>query len=75
MRSRGSGAGVYKVGVAPPTTYAGNSREKDIRGGSGNAEDMQICRAFYKLQEAIQVANVDARFSFEGTGEFTGHGM
>ena len=70
-------------------TYAGNSRETDVRGaaaaetaaeaGADGSTDAScssssaaaaaaasVCRAFYKLQEAVQIAGVDERFVFKG---------
>jgi 23S rRNA U2552 (ribose-2'-O)-methylase RlmE/FtsJ len=58
-------SGAFKVGVSPAETYAG-SNAKRCHGESGGAIDAQICRAFYKLQEAVQVARVDENFSFAG---------
>jgi hypothetical protein len=78
--------------VSGAATYAGNSRETDVRGaaaaetaaaeaGADGSTDSDasssssaaaaaaaasVCRAFYKLQEAVQIAGVDERFVFKG---------
>ena len=70
------GSGALQVGVSGSATYAGNSRETNVReaeaaaaaGGAGGSEEAaaSICRAFYKLREAVQIAAVDERFTFKG---------
>ena len=58
-------SGVYKVGVSAADTNAANSEKRNHGEVGGNIES-QICRAFYKLREAVQVAAVDERFTFKG---------
>ena len=58
-------SGAFKVGVSPADTYAG-SNAKRCHGESSGTVDSQICRAFYKMPEAVQIARVDEHFSFPG---------
>jgi hypothetical protein len=58
-------SGVFKVGASGADCYAGNVEMRN-HGEAAGGIDSQICRAFYKLREAVQVAQVDEQFSFAG---------